>query len=268
MLAVLLLVISLVSGEDSPESQKLVSITPTPSLSARIGTVVAGAQGSSLPGSSPTPVTGTPTAGSTPTATPATADGAVASLPDRTSCGAIQGTDYRSNTERTFYNANCLNLTPVATSASNTIVASANTGSAVADSGRIVIEAAPSPPRDPFLASFDGLVVSLVNESGRLVARTSAPRFIDDSWRTETVAAAKEVEKISSIVSRMVPPNCLISAHGSLRSATFELGVTASLVISAVEQNSSTLLRLADQRVASASSALPAVQARVAAAEC
>jgi hypothetical protein len=35
-------------------------------------------------------------------------------LPDRTSCSEIQGTDYRSTTERDFYRANCLaTATPV-----------------------------------------------------------------------------------------------------------------------------------------------------------
>ena len=128
--------------------------------------------------------------------------------------------------------------------------------------------APPTPVRDPFLVSFESLVNSIVSETNYLAAHVGAPVFVEPDWRRETIASAKQIELMSGVVSVLSPPSCLVAAHANLRAATFELGVASGLLISAVEQNNLSLLRLAEQRLTASRANLPLVQARVATAEC
>ena len=273
MLGGLLLVIDLLNGGDSGGTLALApTSTPLPAAlglrtsTAPAGTAVAGASSTGTPGATGTAATsgtGTPTTIGTP--------GTAALLPDRTSCSAIIGTDYRSPSERAWYIANCPNPTPGVSTALATATSQGGgaTGSSGLPGGVQIIAGGPAPaPRDPFLVSFETLVGSLMVATVDLASRVAAPDFLDASWRGETVATAREIQNMGGAVALMVPPNCLVSAHGGLRSATFELGVASGLVISAIEQNNNSLLRLAAQRVTSASVGLPVVQSRLAAAEC
>jgi hypothetical protein len=116
--------------------------------------------------------------------------------------------------------------------------------------------------------SFETLVASIVSETDALATSVAAPDFVDVEWRNETIGSAREIGTMSGVVAMLAPPNCLVAAHASIRAATFELGVATGLLVSAVEQNNLTLLRLAEQRLNVTRANLPLVQARVAAAEC
>jgi hypothetical protein len=188
----------------------------------------------------------TPASGATPGPT-----ATVAPLADRTSCAEIRGTDYRSDSERAWFMASCPSPTAPAASA-----ASGAQGPP------------PLPPRDPFRVSFETLVASIVSETDALATSVAAPDFVDVEWRNETIGSAREIGTMSGVVAMLAPPNCLVAAHASIRAATFELGVATGLLVSAVEQNNLTLLRLAEQRLNVTRANLPLVQARVAAAEC
>jgi hypothetical protein len=187
-------------------------------------------------------------------ATPSTTPTTIAGTGDRTSCAEISGTDYRSDAERAWFIANC--PSPAAAA-----------GEGVTAPGAAPSQP-PAPPRDPFLVSFETLVASIVSETDALAVSVATPDFVDSEWRSDTISSAREIGTMSGVVAVLAPPACLVAAHASLRAATFELGVATGLLVSAVEQNSLTLLRLAEQRLNASRANLPLVEARVATAEC
>jgi hypothetical protein len=256
MLGALLLVVNIVGTDDPPDSMAVSTATSNP------------LSGSAQPPAS-SPLSGTPVASTTPaaSATPVSAGPAsatttpeaLAALPDRADCGAISGSDYRSDAERAWYIANCPNQPATAST-------SANGGATISQAS--VPTPIPTPARDPFVVSFETLVSSIVSVTDYLAGQVGAPDFIDTSWRRETIASAKEVEVMSGVVAVLSPPPCLVTAHANLRAATFELGVASGLLVSAIEQNNLSLLRLAEQRLTASRANLPLVQARVASAGC
>ena len=255
MLGALLLVVNVVGSDDPPDTLALSTATSN-SISGALQPT------SSLPPGAPA-ASVTPSAATTPspmvTVSPTTTPEALAALPDRADCGAIGGTDYRSDTERAWYIANCPTQ-PAATSTG------ANGGATISLAS--VPPPTPTPARDPFVVSFETLVSSIVGETDYLAGQVGTPDFIDTTWRRETIASAKEVEVMSGVVAVLSPPPCLVTAHANLRAATFELGVASGLLVSAIEQNNLSLLRLAEQRLTASRVNLPLVQARVASAGC
>jgi hypothetical protein len=197
-----------------------------------------------IPGASTTPGTTTPTALTTGTpAATGTPPSGLTALGDRTSCDQIRGTEYRSETERTWFNANCQ-----ATSTPSFPGDASGSASGGGSTAPTAPTATPRPPRPPFVNAFIGFIDDYDATAANLSELIADPEF-DDNWRGDAGAEAIELQSTGRVITTLSPPSCLNPAYAALLVALQELQFASSVTITGITNLDVNILRLADQRI-------------------
>ena len=212
------------AGDDEPDF--------TAGLPTSAPTAVAGdpAQPSQTPGG-PALTTPTISPALVATAVPAPASG---SLADRTSCAAIQGTAYRSDAERDWYNANC-GATPESSSSSPEPEPTAT-----------------PPPVHPDVTAFLRLTSEYDAAVAGLGAVAAAPQLQDEAWRLAATAAAQHVQSMGTVAINYTTPACLGEAKATLSHAIPQLQLVSNLLITSISQPQIAILSIIGERAAAA----------------